>query len=184
MHTLSNIAKDGMLSSASFDIELLLHALLHTPGTVPVYQLLVCCRHLSVQNARTRERMGALLSKAKQLQQPAAAAAAAAAPAEGANEDAAAGAAEQQQEQQQQPAMSPAERLAVGEEFLKQLGARPLAAALGDLNRLLDAQAAADSKPEVGGMRGYLFLQLQTVLRDGAKLSLACRHHRNDLRMV
>jgi hypothetical protein len=100
---------------------------------------------LSAQNARSRERMSALLAKAKKLQQPATAAAAAA-PAEGSADSA-----EHQQEQQQpeEPAMSAAEKLAVAEEFLKQLGTRPLAAALGDLNKLMEAQAGPDSKPEV-----------------------------------
>jgi hypothetical protein len=114
-----------------------------------------------MQNARTRERMGALLSKAKQLQQPATPPAAA--PAEGADDDAAASEAAEQQ-QQQQPAMSAAEKLAVGEEFLKQLGARPLAAALGDLYKLLDAQAGADSKPEV------------SVSFQKSELIIACGH--------
>jgi hypothetical protein len=123
-----------------------------------------------MQNARTRERMGALLSKAKQLQQPAAPPAAA--PAEGADD----AAAPEATEQQQPPAMSAAEKLAVGEEFLKQLGARPLAAALGDLYKLLDAQAGADSKPEVRCMPGldhvYLICEFALfvvwLLQDGA----------------
>jgi hypothetical protein len=123
-----------------------------------------------MQNARTRERMGALLSKAKQLQQPATPPAAAA-PAEGADDDAAAPEAAEQQ--QQQPAMSAAEKLAVGEEFLKQLGARPLAAALGDLYKLLDAQAGADNKPEVGGMHGLLCCVLFAVSTSN---SVACGH--------
>ncbi|WIA42711.1 hypothetical protein OEZ86_008660 [Tetradesmus obliquus] len=98
----------------------------------------------ALQNARSRERMSALLTKAKKLQQPAAVAAAAAAPqapAEGSTDDSA----EQQQQQPEEPAMSAAERLAVAEEFLKQLGARPLAAALGDLNKLMEAQAGPDN---------------------------------------
>uniref|UniRef100_A0A383W4Q6 UDP-N-acetylglucosamine diphosphorylase n=1 Tax=Tetradesmus obliquus TaxID=3088 RepID=A0A383W4Q6_TETOB len=100
----------------------------------------------ALQNARSRERMSALLTKAKKLQQPAAVAAAGApeAPAEGSTDDSA----EQQQQQPEEPAMSAAERLAVAEEFLKQLGARPLAAALGDLNKLMEAQAGPDSMPQ------------------------------------
>ncbi|WIA22255.1 hypothetical protein OEZ85_004578 [Tetradesmus obliquus] len=98
----------------------------------------------ALQNARSRERMSALLTKAKKLQQPAAVAAAAA-PAEGSTDDSAE---QQQQQQPEEPAMSAAERLAVAEEFLKQLGARPLAAALGDLNKLMEAQAGPDSTPQ------------------------------------
>jgi hypothetical protein len=88
--------------------------------------------------------MSALLSKAKKLQQPATSATEA--PAEDSTTDAA----EQQQQQPEEPGMSAAEKLAVAEEFLKQLGTRPLAAALGDLNKLMEAQAGPDSTPEVG----------------------------------
>eukprot|EP00879_Flechtneria_rotunda_P019297 GHRR01020266.1.p1 GENE.GHRR01020266.1~~GHRR01020266.1.p1 ORF type:complete len:603 (+),score=293.43 GHRR01020266.1:126-1934(+) len=71
----------------------------------------------ALQNTRSRERMALLLNKAKELTTPA-----------GAEQDVgSAGIA------------SPAERLQVTEEYLKQLGARTLAGALTDLSKLLTA---------------------------------------------
>lgn len=92
-----------------------------------------------LQNARSRERMSLLLAKAKNLMTPPAAATAvstdgeaSAAAADGAESAAAANGDESS-------SMSAAEKLAIIDEYLKQLGTRPLAAALQDLNKLVAA---------------------------------------------
>jgi len=109
-----------------------------------------------LQSARSRERIALLLAKSKKLMAPAAAAAApSAAEAEGEQTPAA------------EAQMSTGERLQVGEEYLRQLGTRPLAAALMDLEKMVAANQAGSADVALTGEQNEPWLTGHRVLRQG-----------------
>jgi hypothetical protein len=122
------------------------------------FNLFFSLLEMYLQSARSRERMALLLAKSKKLMAPAAAAAAAvpsAAEAEGEQTPAA------------EAQMSTGERLQVGEEYLRQLGTRPLAAALMDLEKMVAANQAGSADVALTGEQNEPWLTGHRVLRQG-----------------